>query len=68
MAEPRTPTPASVRRNPVHFLAFGFGSGAMPKAPGTWGTLVGLPFVLLWQQLPPGGYSLVLLLSNLLGI
>jgi len=68
MTDKRQAAPASVWRNPVHFLAFGFGSGAMPKAPGTWGTLAALPFVLLWQQLPAGGYELVLLLSTLLGI
>lgn len=68
MADSREPTPASVWRNPIHFLAFGFGSGAAPRAPGTFGTLAALPFVLLWQQLPPGGYSLVLVLSTLLGI
>ena len=28
-----------------HFLAFGLGSGLAKKAPGTWGTLVGLVFV-----------------------
>ena len=26
--------------HPVHFLSFGFGSGLMPKAPGTFGSLV----------------------------
>jgi len=29
--------------NPNHFLALGFGSGLAPKAPGTFGTVVGLP-------------------------
>jgi len=29
-------------RDPVHFLAFGFGAGLLPRAPGTWGSLVGL--------------------------
>lgn len=29
-------------RNPIHFLALGFGSGLMKKAPGTWGSLAGL--------------------------
>jgi phosphatidylglycerophosphatase A len=29
-------------RDPVHFLAFGFGAGLAPKAPGTFGSLVGL--------------------------
>jgi phosphatidylglycerophosphatase A len=29
-------------RDPVHFIAFGFGAGLAPKAPGTFGSLVGL--------------------------
>jgi phosphatidylglycerophosphatase A len=29
--------------NPVHFLALGFGSGLLPIAPGTWGTLITIP-------------------------
>ena len=33
-------------RHPAHFFALGFGSGLAPKAPGTIGTLVGLP--LFW--------------------
>ena len=43
------PTPASIFRNPVHCLAFGFGAGLSPKAPGTVGTLVAIPlhFLLL---------------------
>jgi phosphatidylglycerophosphatase A len=57
-----------VWRNPIHFLAFGFGSGAIPKAPGTWGTLAAVPFVLIWQQLPLAGYVLVLVVATLLGI
>ena len=36
-------------RNPVHLLAFGFGSGLAPKAPGTFGTLVAIPLVFLLQ-------------------
>ncbi len=32
----------SALRDPVHFLAFGFGAGLLPRAPGTWGSLVGL--------------------------
>ncbi|MBV1881807.1 MAG: phosphatidylglycerophosphatase A [Pseudomonadales bacterium] len=30
--------------NPIHLLALGFGSGAVPKAPGTFGTLIGVLF------------------------
>jgi phosphatidylglycerophosphatase A len=29
-------------RDPIHFLAFGFGAGLAPKAPGTFGSAVGL--------------------------
>jgi phosphatidylglycerophosphatase A len=36
-----------ILRQPVHFLAFGFGAGLSPKAPGTAGTLVAIPIVLL---------------------
>jgi phosphatidylglycerophosphatase A len=37
------PSPRVILTSPVHFLAFGFGSGLSPKAPGTVGTLVALP-------------------------
>jgi len=36
----------SILRNPIHLLAFGFGSGLAPRAPGTFGTLVAVPIVL----------------------
>ena len=42
-----TLSPESVFKNPVHFLAFGFGSGLAPKAPGTAGTLVAIPLYLV---------------------
>jgi len=38
-------------KNPIHFLAFGFGSGLAPKAPGTFGTIAGLGLYLLISQL-----------------
>ena len=66
MADSRR-SPPSVWRNPWHFLAFGFGSGTLPKAPGTWGSLVALPFIPLLQMLPDWGYWLVLGLSMLFG-
>ena len=34
-------------RQPVHLLALGFGAGLSPRAPGTFGTLVAIPLVLL---------------------
>ncbi|MDH4072175.1 MAG: phosphatidylglycerophosphatase A, partial [Gammaproteobacteria bacterium] len=36
--------------DPVHLLAFGFGAGLAPKAPGTFGSLPGLLFA--WLALP----------------
>ena len=33
-------------KHPAHLIAFGFGTGLAPKAPGTVGTLLGLP--LFW--------------------
>jgi len=36
-------TTRTVLTDPVHFLAFGFGAGLAPVAPGTWGTLVAVP-------------------------
>ena len=43
-------------RDPIHFVAFGFGAGLAPRAPGTAGSLVGLfaawwllALPLLWQ-------------------
>ena len=61
-------TPASVWRNPVHFLAFGLGSGAAPKAPGTFGTLAAVPLYLLLEPLSTTVYALMLLVTFLVGI
>ncbi|MDX9699196.1 MAG: phosphatidylglycerophosphatase A [Rhodocyclaceae bacterium] len=38
--------------SPWHFIALGFGTGLSPRAPGTVGTLVGLPLFLLLDRLP----------------
>jgi phosphatidylglycerophosphatase A len=55
-------------RDPWQLLAFGFGSGLAPKAPGTFGTLAALPFYLLLQQLPVSYYLLVLIAAFAVGI
>ncbi len=60
--------PPSVWRNPVHFLAFGFGSGAMPFAPGTFGTLAALPIYLLMLPLSLWAYLAVVWVMTLLGV
>ena len=45
-------------KHPAHLIAFGFGAGLMPKAPGTWGTLVAIPFYFLALRF--GGATAVL--------
>lgn len=67
MASP--PIPAkTIFSSPIHFLAFGFGSGLSPKAPGTVGTLAAIPLYLLLAQLSVGIYLLIVLLSFGVGI
>ncbi|WP_257275791.1 phosphatidylglycerophosphatase A [Endozoicomonas sp. SESOKO4] len=58
----------SVWKNPVHFFAFGLGSGLSPVAPGTFGTVAAIPFYLMFQYLPLWNYFLVLVVSIVLGI
>ena len=55
-------------RDPAHFIAFGFGSGLAPKAPGTFGTLAAVPLYLLLAQLPFAGYVAAVAVSIVLGI
>jgi phosphatidylglycerophosphatase A len=59
---------AFVFKNPLHLLAFGFGSGLAPRAPGTFGTAVAVGLYLLLPALPTLHYLLLILLSFLLGI
>ncbi|MFK8030772.1 MAG: phosphatidylglycerophosphatase A [Gammaproteobacteria bacterium] len=56
MSESKAPhrkvAPGEVFSDPVMLLAFGFGTGLAPKAPGTAGTVVGIPFAILLSRLP----------------
>ena len=54
--------------SPSGLLAFGFGSGLSPFAPGTMGTLMAIPFTFLLKGLGDAGFWLVLILLFLLGI
>jgi phosphatidylglycerophosphatase A len=51
-----------------HWLAYGFGSGLLPKAPGTWGTLAAIPLYLLLAPLPLAAYVGITLIALLVGI
>ncbi len=55
-------------RKPTHLLAFGFGSGLLPKAPGTFGTLAAIPIYLLIQPLSLWIYLLLVSAGFLVGI
>ena len=62
------PTKSTPFKSPIQFLAFGFGSGLAPKAPGTFGTLAAVPiywFIAEWPALHYAGFILV---TAILGI
>jgi phosphatidylglycerophosphatase A len=54
--------------SPSGLLAFGFGSGLSPFAPGTMGTLIAIPFIFALRSLGDAGFWLVLVLLFLLGV
>ena len=58
----------SVWKNPVHFLAFGFGSGVLPKMPGTWGTLAAVPIYLAIQDWRWSMYAILVVIMAVIGI
>ncbi|MFY7697289.1 MAG: phosphatidylglycerophosphatase A [Legionella sp.] len=57
-----------VWQRPTYFFAFGFGSGLIPVAPGTWGTLVAMP--IYWWLARQGLliYGLSTVIAFILGI
>ncbi len=54
MSKNRKIPASTVFTDPVHFLAFGFGTGLAPFAPGTFGSVPGL--LLFWLTLDFGLY------------
>ncbi len=55
-------------KNPLVFLALGFGSGLAPKAPGTVGTLVALPLYYFMAQLPLLHYLMITAVLFIIGV
>ncbi|MEC4727914.1 phosphatidylglycerophosphatase A [Shewanella sp. D64] len=53
--------------NPIHFLALGFGSGKIAKAPGTFGTLAAIPVYIMMTPLSLQWYLGLTLLSVVVG-
>lgn len=55
-------------RDPVQFLAFGFGSGLSPWAPGTAGTVVAVVLFGALSLLGVGAYTVLILLTFAIGV
>lgn len=52
----------------MQFLAFGFGSGLSPKAPGTAGTVVAVPLYMLFADVGLLTYTLIVLAAFVAGV
>jgi phosphatidylglycerophosphatase A len=66
-----TENTTAVRPDPrltLHFIATGFGSGLLPRMPGTWGSLAALPFGLALLALPTIWMAVVIALATVVGI
>ncbi|HSF46886.1 MAG TPA: phosphatidylglycerophosphatase A [Burkholderiales bacterium] len=63
------PTWHFICQHPAHFIAFGFGSGLLSRAPGSVGTLVAIPIYWLFApQLAAWQFLLFLILLFALGV
>lgn len=62
------PVSPSLLKHPLGFLALGFGSGLLPRAPGTAGTVAAIPVYLLLQPLQPAVYVALTVLLFIAGI
>lgn len=65
---PKNNVPSSAFRHPIQLLAIGFGSGAAPTAPGTWGSAVAIIPYLLLAPLDASYYALAVFMATLVGI
>ena len=55
-------------KNPVHFLALGFGSGLIPFMPGTFGSLAALPLLVACSQVSVISFIALTLIFSVVGI
>ena len=62
------PPMSTLTKNPVMFLAFGFGSGLAKYFPGTFGTLASVPLYFLLAQLNLVTYALVVCAAFIAGV
>ena len=64
----RNHLPSSIWRDPIQLVTCGLGAGAMPVAPGTFGTLVAIPVYLLLFPLSVTIYTGLLVALFVLGV
>ena len=55
-------------KNPVHFLALGFGSGLIPFMPGTFGSAVAIPLLILSANMPVMVFFAFTVFASIFGI
>jgi phosphatidylglycerophosphatase A len=53
---------------PIHFLAYGFGTGLVPFAPGTFGSLVGVALFWFMAGMAPAPYIAIVAIMFVAGI
>ena len=58
----------AIWKYPLHWLAYGLGLGLSPAAPGTVGTLLGIPLFWLMSGLSPGLYAAIVVALFVPGI
>ena len=58
----------AIWKYPIHFLAYGFGTGLIPYAPGTFGSLVGIVLFWFMAGLPAGPYAAIVVVLFFAGI
>ncbi len=56
-----------VLQNPIHLFSFGLGSGLLPVAPGTMGTLLAVPIYILMSSLPIVQYLILVAILFIAG-
>ena len=61
------PTFRFMLSHPLHFISLGFGSGLAPRAPGTFGTLLGWLLFPLLAAAAPGSWFFALLVALFAG-
>ncbi len=65
----QTSNPGANGRSLIVWIATGFGLGYLPKSPGTWGSLLGIPLAWAYQQLHGVGWQAgALALAALAGV